>query len=402
MDKTIIEYFLERYLPRNEIVYRLPVSVDICDAWPEILSARKEGAVTLPLCAWNGTPYWYSPTGDFLSAGNHLAEIARTRDLNRSELYLHDDGIVDEAYYSSVIEGAYSTRQRAHELIRSKEPPKDLSERMVLNNYRALQFVLEHLDGPINDAVILEIGRLLTDGTLDMDTSPGYRTGPVSVVSGAEEVVYRAPDAEYVGPMMQQLLAYIANPDIHPVVKACVSHIYFVTIHPFNDGNGRTARALSCMILLKAGYDFFRQVPISGLLLQERSRYYKAIRMAQAPENGYDFTYFMDYYADMLLRTTEQMHHHVAAAQQLQALEKALPESGGRSRILRGAGWIVSEDIQTISTEKWQKKFGISFETARQDLKTLCESGFLTMRTVGRKHFYDFHIQDPVGLHKEE
>ena len=245
MAEDWISYFLERYLPRDEVLYRLPASVSIQEAWPRILEERKKQAVILPLSSWDGHPYWYVPTGTVLSSGDRLAQIARTQDLNGWTQYIHDEGVVDEAYYSSVIEGAYSTRQRAHELVRGKEPPRDLSERMVLNNYRALHFALEHLDGPIKEAVVLEIGRLLTEGTLEEGTAPGYRTGPVSVVSGYQEVVYRAPEAKYVAPMMRQLLEYIAAPEVHPVIKACVAHIYFVTVHPFCDGNGRTARALA-------------------------------------------------------------------------------------------------------------------------------------------------------------
>ena len=96
------------------------------------------------------------------------------------------------------------------------------------------------------------------------------------------------------------------------------------------------------MILLKAGYDFFRQVPISGLLVQERSKYYKAIRQTQAPENGYDLTYFLNYYADMLVRTASDMHERIAAMQRIRALEAQLPEGTARERVLKGAHWLLA------------------------------------------------------------
>lgn len=389
MPEDLVHYFITHYLPREEIIYRLPVSEKISDIWPAILAERKKQAICLPLNSYDGHAYWYVPTKDILSAGDALAGIARTDELNQGEQYAHDISIADEAYYSSVIEGAYTTRQRARELIRNNEMARDKNERMIVNNYRALQFVLSHLDGPVNEAFVLETGRLLTDGTQEDGFEPGYRKGTVYVMSGRQEIVYRAPDAEYVPGMMRQLLDFINDPEVHPVIKACIAHVYFVTVHPFNDGNGRTARALSYMILLQAGYDFLRQVPVSGLLLQERSRYYKAIRACQMPENGYDLTYFISYYADMLFRTTEGLHTRVAGVRRLKALEAALGDMPSRERLLRGAEWLLTENIPTVTTEKWRAKFRIAFETARQDLNTLAAYGLLTMRISGRKHFYD-------------
>ncbi len=143
------------------------------------------------------------------------------------------------------------------------------------------------------------------------------------------------------------------------------------------------------MILLKAGYGFFRQFPISGLLAQERSRYYKAIRASQNPENGADFTYFMEYYADILSRSLENVHDHLALHQRLHALEQRLQETASGARILQGAAWMVNERVESVTADKWRGKFKVSFETARQDLQRLEQEGFLSLRVVGRKHHYD-------------
>ena len=385
--KSYTAYFMEHYLPRDEIAYRLPVSVSLSDAWREILRERERNAVRLPLLSWDGHPYWYVPTNRFNEAGDRFMEAARDEAVSAMPQYENDGGIIDEAFFSSVIEGAYSTRQRAREFIMEGTPPKDRSEQMILNNYEALRFALEHVDDPINEAVVLEIARILTKGTLEDSVRAGYRDGPVQVVSGRQEIVYEAPDASCIKSMMDALLTYIADPEVHPVVKACVTQIYFVTIHPFYDGNGRTARALSYLILLKAGYHFMRQVTISGILAQERAKYYKAIMACQNPANGYDFTYFLEFYADLLSRSVDGIHAHMAVYRALGELEKRL--SGDEfARVLKGARWLAAEDIETITTEKWKSKFGVSFETARRDLTKLEEEGFVVMRTVGRKHFY--------------
>ena len=390
MDKQeLLQYFMEKYYPRQEIVYRLPASLPIAEFWPEILRYRRERATLLPLHTASGEAFWYVPTDRFLQSGDTLAQAARYESTNRLPHYNHDESIMDEAFYSSAIEGAYSTKAKARELLQSGKSPETKDERMIVNNYEALQFVLDHLDTPINESITLEIARILTEGTLESGTKPGWRDGPVQVISGRQEVVYVAPDANKIRPMLDDLFAFLSMSDIHPVIKACAVHIYFVTIHPLFDGNGRTARALAYMILLQAGYDFFRQIPISGLLVQERAKYYKAIRASQDPANGNDFTYFMEYYADMLLRSISGIHTHMSEKRKVEELRQAAASLASADRLATGLEWLYSKEFQTITTEKWKEKFRVSFETARKDLTWLAEHGFLTARASGHKKYFD-------------
>lgn len=390
MDKQeLILHFIENYYPRQEIVYRLPISLPISEFWPEELAYRRDHAINLPLRTASGESFWYVPTKKLLASGDELAQVVRYEDTNTLPQYSHETGIMDEAFYSSAIEGAYSTRAKAHELIQSGKAPETKDERMIVNNYEALRFVLDHLDVPINEAITLEIARILTEGTLEGGTKPGWRDGPVQVVSGRQEIVYVAPAADKIRPMLDDLFAFLALEDIHPVIKACVVHIYFVTIHPLFDGNGRTARALAYMILLQAGYDFFRQIPISGLLAQERSKYYKTIRASQNPENGNDFTFFMEYYADMLLRSISDIHSRMNEKMRVEELRKEAASLASVDRLCIGMEWLFSKGFDTITTDKWKDKFKISFETARKDLTWLADKGYLAARTSGHKKFFD-------------
>ncbi len=390
MDKQgLILHFIENYYPRQEIVYRLPVSLPISEFWPEELAYRHDHAINLPLRTSSGESFWYVPTKKLLASGDELAQVVRYEDTNRLPQYSHETGIMDEAFYSSAIEGAFSTRAKAHELIQSGKAPETKDERMIINNYEALRFVLDHLDTPVNEAVTLEIARILTEGTLEEGTKPGWRDGPVQVVSGRQEVIYIAPAADKIRPMLDDLFAFLALDDVHPIIKACAVHIYFVTIHPLFDGNGRTARALAYMILLQAGYDFFRQIPISGLLAQERSKYYKTIRASQNPENGNDFTYFMEYYADMLLRSIAGIHSHMNEKMRVEELRKEAASLASVDRLCSGMEWLFSNGFGTITTDKWKDKFKISFETARKDLMWLADKGYLAARTSGHKKYFD-------------
>ncbi len=390
LDKhELLEYFIENYYPRQEIVYRLPMSVPISEFWPEELLYRRNRAVTFPLRTADGESFWYVPTAKLLQAGDALSQTARYECTNALPQFAHEESIIDEAYYSSAIEGAYSTRAKAQELIQSGKPPETMDERMIINNYQALRFMLDHPDTPINEALVLEVARILTDGTLDQDLKSGWRDGPVQVISGRQEAVYTAPDTQRMRPMLDDLFAFLALDDIHPVIKACAAHIYFVTIHPLFEGNGRTARALTYMILLQAGYDFFRQIPISGLLAQERSRYYKSIRASQDPINGNDFTYFMEYYTDMLFRSISDIHHRMDEKMKIEQLSSEAASLASADRLCAGMEWLYRKSFKTITTDKWKDQLKVSFETARKDLTWLAEKGYLAVRISGHKKYFD-------------
>ena len=192
--------------------------------------------------------------------------------------------------------------------------------------------------------------------------------------------------------MMADLLDFIKQSELHPLFKACIAHFYFVYIHPFTDGNGRTARALSLMMLLRTGYDFFRFFSVSGIIAEERGSYYKAMRNVEA--SGSDMTYFVDAYSAILAKSVDKMEkhllHHVLAEKTIKHLE-----AGGRlnERQMKGARWLLEGKSAQVTVEAWKKKFQTATETARQDLLALCDEGFLEKTTEGRKAV--FHVVYP-------
>jgi len=143
------------------------------------------------------------------------------------------------------------------------------------------------------------------------------------------------------------------------------------------------------MILLQAGHDFFRQIPISGLLAQERSRYYKSIRASQDPANGNDFTYFMEYYTDMLFRSISDIHRHMDEKMKVEQLRKEAAALASADRLCAGMEWLYKNGFRSITTDKWKDQLKVSFETARKDLTWLAEKGYLIVRISGHKKYFD-------------
>jgi len=386
-EKKLLELFFNKYTTKAETMYRLPISVDIEEFWPEELAYRQERATNLPLHSFDGKQYMFNMTEKFVASADRIAALARDDEETRTLQMVTDDSMIEEAFYSSAIEGAYSTRERARAVIASKKYPEDKNEQMIYNNYYALQFALANLDEPFTHELIQQICEILTGGVISEDGPRDYRDDIVYVMSATGETAYTAPDPKFVKPMMEELLAYLNEPMIHPVEKAVITHIYFVIVHPFFDGNGRTARALTYMVLLKSAYDFFRYAPISGILASQRGKYYKAIRAAQDRANGYDLTYFAEYYADLLAQTLDEVHNNLNAAKALTRIT-SVPELATNSRLIRGAQWLMDEGITIVTAGQWKEQFGVSFETARSDLMALESVGFVRKEIRGRKMYF--------------
>ena len=389
--QELISAYLEKYLPRRDIIHRLPVSMPISSFWPELQMARREKSQALPLFSAEGKPFWWVLTQSISSQSEAVISLARRELVFEGAEYeeAFREAVLDEAAYSSIIEGAFTTKLEAREFIDNGRSPKNKSEQMVKNNYEALTYVLEHIDEPITEQTVFGIYALITKGTLAADVpTDAYRSQPVFVQSGRGEIVHTGPEAEKVPGMMTALLDFINNSELPPLLKACIAHFYFVYVHPFVDGNGRTARALSFMMLLQAGYDFFRYFSISGVIAGERAKYYKAIKDVE--DDDFDMTYFIDYYTGMLARAVkameEQLVNKVALAQTLEGLRAA----GMSSRVVDGAEWILSGPNRSVTIKAWQKKFGVVLETARQDLFKLEKAGIVKRRLVKRQ--YEFEV----------
>jgi Fic family protein len=135
--------------------------------------------------------------------------------------------------------------------------------------------------------------------------------GPMQVVSGAmgrEMVHFEAPDADRLEKEMALFLQWFnQTSNIDPVLKSGIAHLWFVTIHPFDDGNGRIARAIADMLLTRADGNARRYYSMSSQIRQRRNEYYAILEKTQ--KNGLDITEWLEWFLSCLhesLRTTDE------------------------------------------------------------------------------------------------
>jgi Fic family protein len=129
--------------------------------------------------------------------------------------------------------------------------------------------------------------------------------------------MYTGPDAKKVPELCADLIKWIATSgeeDINPVIMAGIVHQEIAAIHPFNDGNGRTARALATLILYKRGYDFRRLFALEDYYNKDRQKYYKAINIGKNyEERRIDFTPWLEYFAKGFKEEIDSVKYKIMA-----------------------------------------------------------------------------------------
>lgn len=233
--------------------------------------------------------------------------IERAKLLPKQELRLRRQALIRMTHASTSIEGNRLNIHQVQALAEHKKidaPTRDIYE--VENYLKAMRYISKIVRGKrtITERVILNIHRLVTDKTLPTEQSGHYRKGPVYVVRRrlgmSQEVIYTAPEAKRVPRLMKDLAKWLADSEkqsIHPIVVAGVTHAEIAAIHPFADGNGRTARALATLILYERGYDFRRLFALEDYYNRERPKYYAAINMGKNyDERKGDLTNWLEYF----------------------------------------------------------------------------------------------------------
>jgi Fic family protein len=205
---------------------------------------------------------------------------------------------MEEAIASSQLEGASTEYRVAKELLRTGRKPEDHDERMIFNNWKAMQYIRANVKNKISSERIRELHSILTEGTLKNPEESGkFRTTDDVVVYYRNEIVHTPPKADTLKERISNFCDF-ANTDneekwIHPIIKGTMLHFWLAYDHPFIDGNGRTARALMYWYILSRGYSLFQYLSISKHFLRAPGQYEKAYLHTEHDDN--DLTYFLVY-----------------------------------------------------------------------------------------------------------
>ncbi|MBT7996044.1 MAG: Fic family protein [Bacteroidetes bacterium] len=212
-----------------------------------------------------------------------------------------------------------------------------------------------------------------------------YRTGEMQIVSGAmgkEKIHYEAVSTQLVKSEMDKFLNWFNDEvKIDLVMKAAIAHLWFIIIHPFDDGNGRIARAISDLLLTRAENSPERFYSMSSQILVERKRYYEVLQKVQHSNGNISewLTWFLQCLKNALLETENTMQRTLRKAEFWKIHENtALNE---RQRLILNK--LLDGFEGKLKSSKWAKTAKCSPDTALRDIKGLLEKGILQQEKAG-------------------
>lgn len=179
-------------------------------------------------------------------------------------------------------------------------------KREVDNGLTALRWVIAHRKEWVTQQKILKLHALMTAGLLPASRSGKYRTIQNFLLNERRQVIYTPPAPVKVKRRMTDLLTWMTDSRTseHAVIRSAIFHHEFVAIHPFTDGNGRTARAAAQWLLFERGYSPIHTLGLDEFFAADRARYYNMIQ--QTHDMDGDYTHWVEYVAEGLLRALEQ------------------------------------------------------------------------------------------------
>ena len=354
------------------------------------------------LCVKPWLPFQYSQAG-IAGKQNKVERLSSLKHLKLSDTeknnYLAGNLIMEEAISSAQLEGASTTRPVAKEMLESGRDPRDFSEKMILNNWRLLRFAIECTDEPLTIELIQQFNRIATEEVCENDHAPGQlRDGPINVEDKmTHEVIHEAPSHMEMNKLLGSLCKY-ANTEhedaefIHPIVKAIVIHFMIGYIHPFLDGNGRTARALFYWYAMKSGYTNFQYISISALLKTKAKKYARAYVCTETDQ--LDLTHFIDFHLSIIITSLEKFGSYLE--NKISEMNKAIEELNTSPfypqlqlqhlTVLKKG---LKEPGRSFTVKEIQSDFNVSSTAARGYLDKLADLELLVKyRVKGRLNAY--------------
>ena len=308
---------------------------------------------------------------------------------NKSKEQYLISSLMEEAISSSQMEGASTTRKVAKEMLRKEISPRSRSEQMIYNNYVSIRFIVEHKNKPLTKELLQQIHSLMTYKTLENSADEGRFRENNDIVVGNSitgEVVHTPPTYTDIPDFVDSLCAFFNNTDngmfVHPIIRAIIVHFMIAYVHPFVDGNGRTARALFYWYMLKSGYWLTEYLSISRVIYKSKASYERAYLHAEA--DGNDIGYFITYHLRTLELAFQELKRYIdKKSQQQQTLDfLRLGYLNERQSMILS---LLHENPRLVLTVKeLQNRFAVSHPTVKLDLDALVERGFLEKVPVNK------------------
>lgn len=407
-----------RYLPYDEFRHRVPKDLSVDIAWFFTKEARalakqslfgqsnpkrKGTYITTNLMQKTATLVDQSTTTAALEWANR--KVGEEQNIS----YMLEDLCEEEAISSSQLEGAATTTLIAKEMIKRKREPRSIDERMIIGNFKMMQFVWDKRSLPLTTDLIRELHFIGVAEIDDEKYAPGiFRlTDNVVVEDRDGNMVHQPPSAAGLDDRLQSLCDWV-NTDhdeiesqsyIHSLVKAICIHFAIGYEHPFNDGNGRVARALFYWFMFKKDYGAFRYISISNLLKEAATQYGKSYLYTETDDM--DMTYFIDYQCSVIMRAVTAFKAHCQkTVENIAAFNAWLFNSGVYGKLSekqKVVFQVAKSSPNTMFTARYiEEKLNCSYNTAAAVLNGLVELNLFDKQKDGKEWIYSLRDKQDI------
>ena len=383
---SVVDRINEEYEYWDTIKYkRCPKGCSAKNLWTHVKASRTKSAIRV-----------WPKYNIVLGLTNHMQRMCHEFDMNfggacgTSSIIPNDSkehylvsSLMEEAIFSSQMEGAATTRQAAKEMLRKRMTPKDKSQQMIANNYQTIQFVVQHQDTPLTVELLQHIHHLMTENTLENPEDAGrFRTNDEVVVENGitHEIVHRPPSHTEIPSFVNDLCTFFNEKQsqvfIHPIIRGIIIHFMIAYMHPFVDGNGRTARALFYWYMLKQKYWLMEYLSVSKVIAKSKKSYEKSFLYTEADNN--DVGYFVAYNLRMLALSFKQLQDYLKRKQEERKAANAFLQLGDlNARQAQIIKMFVDNPKEVITVKDIQSRFLISATTAKGDIMGLLARGLI-------------------------
>lgn len=309
---------------------------------------------------------------------------------------LRESARLDATHYSTRIEGNRLTQEQVAEVLGRHEaghfPGRERDEREVLGYYAALETLerLAALGGTITASHIQTLHALVMAGGRKRVKPTPWRDGQnVIRDSRTRKIVYMPPEAGDVSRLMKQLVAWLKSSQRDGLpcpLRAAIAHYQFATVHPYYDGNGRTARLLATLVLHLGGYDLKGLYSLEEYYARRLGAYYAALTVG--PSHNYylgraeaDITGWIDYFCQGMAESFVAVRKQAEAAAGSTDASPLMRRLDPRQR----KALAVFRESETITSRDVERLFAVSARTARLLTRQWSESGFLVIVDAAKK-----------------
>jgi Fic family protein len=405
--KEWIKYLsIDNYYTPKEIEYRKKLIIkSACnydEVYQEVLKYRS--SFTKKLINLQNDNFYFVETPFIKKAIKKIKQFWESSPYSFKENYKKElifDTLISEAFHSSSIEGAYSTKKRTQEIVKKQLTPQDKSERMILNNYKALEYIFDNKEEKLDEKFVLFLHKMISKDTLDEKKDEGvYRDGEVDITTATQKIIFRpTSDIDRMTKMFNQLCIFVNsknNDNIEQIYKIISFHFLYGYIHPHFDGNGRTIRVLFTHLLAQNGFDMFYYISLSEIihLSEKRKKEYEKA-FIDVEKNNLDLTYFIYYMLDVMLESLQLLDDRVF----LYFRESIILDKVKDSKIKltnRQEGILKTiarnKTAFAMTSKEISKKFKLSSQTVLKDINFLIDFKFLRKKRTGLKIYYELNI----------